>query len=71
MARERLGELGFSVVLYANAALQASLRAVYGVLASLRETGSLSGAGPQLASFQERQKSVDKGFWDELEVRFR
>ena len=40
--RAALAGMGFSVVLYANAALQAELRASYDVLEALKATGSLA-----------------------------
>ena len=39
--RETLAELGFAIVLYANAALQAALKASYDVLSTLKTEGSL------------------------------
>jgi 2-methylisocitrate lyase-like PEP mutase family enzyme len=69
--RERLRALGFAGVLYANAVLQASLRAAFDVLASLRETGSLDAVADRLAGFEERQRSVAKPSWDALEARYR
>jgi 2-methylisocitrate lyase-like PEP mutase family enzyme len=69
--RKKLAELGFSVVLYANAVLQASLKASHDVLAALRADGSLRSAGHLLASFEERQQVVAKDEWDALEERYR
>lgn len=60
----------FSGVLYANAALQAALRAMSGVLTHLKDTGSLAGVEGQLADFAERQKFVDKARYDALEARY-
>ena len=68
--REQLAEYGFSIVLYANAALQAALRASYEVLGSLKETGSLEATADRLASFDERQRAVRKDDWDALERRY-
>lgn len=61
---------GFSLVLYANAALQASMRAMTQVLGHLRDHGSLDGIEDQLASFSERQEIVRKDFYDALEERY-
>ncbi|MEI9806135.1 MAG: isocitrate lyase/phosphoenolpyruvate mutase family protein [Pseudolabrys sp.] len=71
LGREKLTELGFSVALYANAALQAALRSVYDVLGQLKETGSLDAVKDKLASFDERQRVVQKDVWDALEAKFR
>jgi 2-methylisocitrate lyase-like PEP mutase family enzyme len=67
----KLAESGFSVVLYANAALQAALKASYGVLHALRRDGSLAAVADRLASFEERQRVVAKDVWDQLESRYR
>ena len=69
--RERLAEMGFSIVLYANAALQAALKASYDVLGALKEEGSLASVADRLASFEERQRAVAKQDWDALETRYR
>jgi len=70
-SREKLAELGFSIVLYANAALQAALKASYDVLSTLKTEGSLKSVGDRLASFEERQRVVAKDVWDAREARYR
>ena len=69
--RAALADMGFSLVLYANAALQAALRASYEVLGALKATGSLASVAERLASFDERQRSVAKHGWDALETRYK
>jgi 2-methylisocitrate lyase-like PEP mutase family enzyme len=69
--RDKLAEFGFSIVLYANAALQAALKASYDVLGALKTEGSLKSVADRLASFDERQRSVAKDVWDAREVRYR
>jgi 2-methylisocitrate lyase-like PEP mutase family enzyme len=69
--RDKLADLGFSIVLYANAALQAALKASYEVLSALKTEGSLRSVGDRLASFEERQRSVAKDIWDAREARYR
>lgn len=68
--RQRMTDMGFSLVLYANAALQASVRAHYEVLGALKRDGSLDAVADRLASFEERQRVVDKDSWDALEERY-
>lgn len=68
--RERLAEMGFSIVLYANASLQAALKASYTVLGALKRDGSLDGVADLLASFDERQRAVAKDVWDAYEKRY-
>lgn len=65
-----LRDFGFSFVLYANAALHASIKAQQQVLASLRKTGSLTEIQDMLASFAERQRVVGKPAMDELISRY-
>ncbi len=66
-----LKEMGFGGVLFANAALQASIRAAFDVLGSLKRTGSLSAVADRLATFDERQQAVSKDFWDRLDAKYR
>jgi 2-methylisocitrate lyase-like PEP mutase family enzyme len=67
---DELSEFGFSVALYANAALQATIHAVQNVLGHLRQTGSLLGQEHLLAGFEERQRVVAKDMYDALEARY-
>jgi 2-methylisocitrate lyase-like PEP mutase family enzyme len=69
--RAKLAEMGFSIVLYANAVLQAALKAGYDVLRALKKDGSLLPVQDRLASFEERQQAVGKHEWDALEARYR
>lgn len=68
--REALAEYGFSVVLYANASLQAALHASTRVLSALRDEGSLDSVADLLAGFDERQRAVNKDYWDGLEAKY-
>lgn len=70
LSLEELREQGFAIALYANAALQATIRAIYDVLGHLKDTGSLAGKEDRLASFEERQRVVNKDFYDALEARY-
>jgi 2-methylisocitrate lyase-like PEP mutase family enzyme len=69
--REELANLGFSLVLYANAALQAALKSVYEVLGALKQDGSLNQVVDRLASFEDRQRAVAKDLWDAREALYR
>lgn len=71
LGQQRFAELGFGCVLYANAALQAALKASHEVLLALRRDGSLASVGDRLASFAIRQQTVAKPTYDELERRYR
>ena len=65
-----LAQMGFGLVLYANAALQAALKASQEVLAALKRDGSLHAVGDKLASFADRQRTVGKDTYDALEQRY-
>lgn len=67
---EKFEEFGFSIVLYANAALQASLAAMQTVLGELARSGSLREVEPLLAGFADRQRVVRKAMFDEMQVRY-
>jgi 2-methylisocitrate lyase-like PEP mutase family enzyme len=66
-----LKEMGFALVIYANAALQAAVLAMHEVLGALQSDGSLARVENRLASFTERQRVVRKDHWDELESKYK
>jgi 2-methylisocitrate lyase-like PEP mutase family enzyme len=68
--REAFAKMGFAIVLYANAGLQAALHAATQVYSRLKADGSLQNVGDMLASFENRQKSVNKDRWDALESKY-
>jgi 2-methylisocitrate lyase-like PEP mutase family enzyme len=67
---EELGRLGFGIVLYANAALQAAVAGMQRALTVLRDTKRLDEDPALVASFAERQRLVGKPEWDALEKRY-
>jgi len=71
LGQKKFAELGFGCVLYANAALQAALKASHEVLAALKRDGSLASVADRLAGFAVRQQTVAKPKYDELERRYR
>ncbi len=70
LPQAELAEMGFGLVLYANAALQAAMRAMSEVLGALQRDGGLDAVTDRLAGFDERQRLVAKGFYDALERRY-
>lgn len=68
--RESLRDMGFSLALYANAALQAALLGARDVLTILGRDGSLDSVSAKLASFEERQRIVRKSYFDALDRRY-
>jgi 2-methylisocitrate lyase-like PEP mutase family enzyme len=71
LGQQRFAQLGFGCVLYANAALQAALKASQEVLMALKRDGSLASVADRLAGFAVRQQAVAKPKYDELERRYR
>jgi 2-methylisocitrate lyase-like PEP mutase family enzyme len=61
-------EIGFSLVLYANAALQGAVQGMQTTLKTLRDRGVLDEAS--VTSFAERQRLVDKPAYDAMETRY-
>ena len=70
LSQAELAEMGYALVLYANAALQAALSGMQRVLGHVLETGSIDGVLDGLASFEERQRLVGKPAFDALERRY-
>jgi 2-methylisocitrate lyase-like PEP mutase family enzyme len=67
---EDLGELGYAVVLYANAALRSAQRAVTLAYAELKSSGISTNLLDSMATWEERQNAVGKPEYDELEARY-
>jgi len=65
-----LGELGYGIVLYANAALQGALAGMQKALTVLRDEKQVQEASGLVTPFAERQRLVDKPHWDALEQRY-
>jgi 2-methylisocitrate lyase-like PEP mutase family enzyme len=65
-----LGELGFGLVLYANAALQGAVAGMQKVLTVLRDTKRVDEDPNIVTPFAERQRLVGKPEWDKLEKRY-
>lgn len=66
---QALDQMGFSLVLYANVALQAAIHGMQTALGQLHRDGQMDESGP-VASFMERQRTVQKDHWDALEKRY-
>lgn len=67
---EELGQLGYGIVLYANAALQGALAGMQRALTVLRDTKRIDEDPTLVAPFKERQRLVGKPAWDELEKKY-
>ncbi len=67
---QELGQLGYGLVLYANAALQGALAGMQRTLTQLRETQRIDEDPALVTPFAERQRLVGKGVWDGLEEKY-
>lgn len=63
-------EMGFGMVLYANAALQGAVRGMTNALAELQRRGELPEDPDLVATFAERQALVQKTAFDALDARY-
>lgn len=70
LTADELGKQGYSLVLYANAALQGAVLGMQKALSTLRRDGKLDEDPSLLAPFKERQRLVSKDLYDELEQRY-
>ncbi|MFL7904541.1 oxaloacetate decarboxylase [Azospirillum argentinense] len=62
-----LGELGYGIVLYANAALQGAVAGMQKALTVLRDDKEVKESSGLVTPFAERQRLVGKPEWDALE----
>lgn len=70
MPAKELGRHGYSLVLYANAALQGAVLGMQKALSTLRRDDKIDEDPSLLAPFLERQRLVDKPLYDDLEKRY-
>ena len=70
MPNEKLKELGFAGVLYANTALQAAVHGMQRALSYLKANGRMGDASDMLVSFKERQRLVDIQSFQNMERRY-
>lgn len=68
---DELGQLGFGFVLYANAALQSAVAGMQKCLTLLRDQHKVDEDRSIVAPFSERQRLVNKDFWDALEQKYK
>jgi len=71
LERSELGRLGFHLVLYANLAARAAMRAMHEVLTALRAQGSSIGLEDRIVTMAERNRLTGMATWEELERRYR
>ena len=67
---DQLGDLGYGIVLYANAALQGAVMGMQNALTTLRDAKEVREDSGLVTPFAERQRLVGKPAWDALEKRY-
>ena len=67
---EQLGEMGYGIVLYANAALQGAVAGMQKALTVLRDEKEVQESSGLVTPFAERQRLVGKPQWDALERKY-
>ena len=70
LPNEKLKELGYAGVIYANVALQAAVKGMQAALGELRRKGHMREATGMVANFSERQRLVHKDDYDALERKY-
>ncbi len=65
-----LADLGYGIVLYANAALQGAVAGMQKALTVLRDAREVQESSGLVTPFAERQRLVGKPEWDALEQRY-
>jgi 2-methylisocitrate lyase-like PEP mutase family enzyme len=70
LPNEKLKELGYAGVIYANVALQAAVKGMQTALGELRRKGHMGEAIGMVADFAERQRLVQKDDYDALERKY-
>jgi 2-methylisocitrate lyase-like PEP mutase family enzyme len=69
-SQQELRDMGYAMVLYANAPLQAAMRSMSEVLGALHADGDVSRVIDRLADFTERQRLVSKDEYDAADHRY-
>jgi 2-methylisocitrate lyase-like PEP mutase family enzyme len=70
LPQSRLAELGFGIALYANASLQSAVCGMQRALSVLKARGQLDEDPGLVVPFNERQRLVDKPFYDQLDEKY-
>jgi len=70
IAQEKLAEMGYGLVLYANVALQGAIAGMQAALQHLKATGRMDETGGLVAGFAERQRLVRKPAFDAVERKY-
>jgi len=70
LPNQKLKELGYAGVIYANVALQAAVKGMQAALGELSRKGHMGEAVGMVTDFAERQRLVQKNDYDALERKY-
>jgi len=70
LPNEKLKQLGYAGVIYANVALQAAVKGMQAALRELRRKGHMGDAADLVVDFSERQRLIGKHEFDALERKY-
>jgi 2-methylisocitrate lyase-like PEP mutase family enzyme len=70
LSQKDLSAMGFGLVLYANVALQGAIAGMQQALAHLKHDGRVEETNAYVATFAERQRLVNKSFYEELDNKY-
>jgi 2-methylisocitrate lyase-like PEP mutase family enzyme len=70
LSHKELAAMGFGLVLYANVALQGAIAGMQQALAHLKHDGQVEETNAYVATFAERQRLVNKSFYDQLDYKY-
>ncbi|MGE0305675.1 MAG: oxaloacetate decarboxylase [Acidimicrobiia bacterium] len=70
VGRSDLGAMGFDMVIYANLAPRAAMKAMQEVLTSLRDNGDSAAVTDRIVTMAERNRLTGMDHWRDLDVRY-
>lgn len=70
LRKDEIEKLGFKIIIYPNWVMLAAIRAANGVLATLKETGTIASVAKEVPSFQEFFDLLDMPAVQEMEARY-
>jgi 2,3-dimethylmalate lyase len=70
VSRDKLGAMGFDLVIYANLAPRAAMSAMQEVLQALLRDGDSRAVQDQIATMTERNRLTDMSYWRDLDERY-
>lgn len=71
VGRDELGRLGFNLVIYANVAARAAMKAMQDTLLALAADGTSANVEDRIVTMAERNRLTGMDVWRELDERYR